>query len=314
MNSIAIIGASSQIAKDLVVSFAKAGRRKLMLYVRSFKATQAWVKEQGLDHICSIHSYETYGDLPHDVIINFVGVGDPRRAVGMGSSIFEVTSRFDNMIMDELKSHPDRRYIFLSSGAVFGDVYAEPVTEESQAKVSINTIRPQDYYTLAKLHAEVSHRARPDLHIIDLRVFNMISRTQDINTRFFISDIIRAIRDNETLQISGDYIVRDFMHPDDFHQLVECLLSAPPINCAVDCYSREPIDKPTLLSEMANRFGLRYKIISDLDALVNATGAKSRYYSLSRKAAAFGYKPCWSSLDAVILETEAILSNYASTN
>lgn len=313
-NAIAIVGASSQIAKDLIFSFATAGSKRLLLYVRHLAATQAWVAECGLEAWCSVHGYESYGKLEHDVVINFVGVGDPRRAAQMGASIFEITTRFDDMVLSELTHNPTRRYLFLSSGAVYGNSFAAPVTADSQALIAINDIRLQDFYATAKLHAEVRHRAKPDLPIVDLRVFNMFSRTQDIEARFFITDIIRAIRDKNTLQTSGDYMVRDFMHPADFHRLVECILSAPPANCAIDCYSREPIDKPSLLQAMKNRFGLNYEIVKDTAVSVNATGVKPYYYSLNRKAADFGYQPAWSSLDGIESEASAILARSTPSN
>jgi nucleoside-diphosphate-sugar epimerase len=314
MSAIAIVGASSQIAKDLIRSFAGAGRQALLLYVRDLDATRAWVAEQRLEAVCSVHGYETYGELAHDVVINFVGVGDPRRAAEMGASIFEITTRFDDMVLEQLIRHPSRRYLFLSSGAAYGNAFKEPVTATTQAMISINEIRPQDYYATAKLHAEVRHRARPDLAIIDVRVFNMFSRTQDIEARFFITDIVRAIRDKRTLQTTGDYMVRDFMHPGDFHRLVECLLTSRPANCAVDCYSREPIDKPSLLHSMAERFGLRYEVVGEPNVAVNATGAKPHYYSLNRKAAEFGYQPAMSSLEGIVAETAAILKGVSAVH
>jgi nucleoside-diphosphate-sugar epimerase len=307
MSVIAIVGANSQIAKDLIRSFAATGRTALLLYVRNLNKTKDWVADQNLEAVCSVHGYEYYGELSHDVVINFVGVGDPRRAAEMGASIFEITARFDDMVLTDLAQNPDRRYLFLSSGAVYGNAFTEPVTASTQAFIAINNIQAQDYYAIAKLHAEVRHRARPNLGIIDLRVFNMFSRTQDIESRFFITDIVRAIRDKRTLQISPEYIVRDFMHPDDFHRLVECLLAAPPTNCAVDCYSREPIDKPALLNTMAEHFGLSYEVLGDRIASINSTGAKPNYYSLNRKAAEFGYIPARSSLECILAETAAIL-------
>jgi nucleoside-diphosphate-sugar epimerase len=307
MIGIAIVGASSQIAKDLIRSFAAAGRTALLLYVRNLDTTKAWVAEQNLEGVCTVHSYEAYGELPHDVVINFVGIGDPGRAAEMGASIFEITAYFDDMVLTDLARNPERRYLFLSSGAAYGNAFAEPVTASTQAVIAINNIQPQDYYAIAKLHAEVRHRARPDLAIIDLRVFNMFSRTQAIESRFFITDIVRAIRNERTLQISADYMVRDFMHPDDFHRLVDCLLAARPANCAVDCYSREPIDKPMLLQAMADHFGLCYEVVDDKNARVNATGTKPNYYSLNRKAAEFGYQPSRSSLECILEETSAIL-------
>lgn len=308
---IAILGASSQIAKDLIRSFAGAGRHGLLLYARNLDTAKSWVEKNRLENFCSIHGYETYGELPHEVVINFIGVGDPMRAAEMGASIIEVTTQFDDMVMKDLSRNPSRRYLFLSSGAVYGNVFKRPVTATSQAMIPINDSKSQNFYATAKLSAELMHRSRTDLSIIDLRVFNMFSRTQDIESRFFITDIIRAIRDKHTLQTTPDYMVRDFMHPDDFHQLVECLMDAPPANCAVDCYSREPIDKPSLLKAMSERFGLKYEVADGTTLLANATGGKPHYYSLNHKAAQFGYKPIWSSLECISAESIAILEQTA---
>lgn len=309
MRQIAIVGASSQIAKDLVLSLISNAAAKPLLYVRHLDATAQWLRANNLQDACSLHLYEEYGRLPHETVINFVGVGDPRRAAEMGADIFDVTQRFDDMILSELVKHPQRRYIFLSSGAAYGNSFATPVNIDTEARISINAIAAQDYYATAKLHAEVRHRSRPDLAIIDLRVFNYFSRTQDIEARFFITDIVRAVRDGQTLRVSSDFMVRDFLHPQDFFQLISCILDGPSANSPIDCYSLAPVDKPTLLAAMQAQFGLRYEITeSGTTVAVNATGTKPHYYSLNRKAKEFGYLPRYTSLDGVLEETRAILS------
>ncbi|MGR2682364.1 NAD-dependent epimerase/dehydratase family protein [Chromobacterium haemolyticum] len=309
MSSIAIIGASSQIAKDLILSFVKQGRTSLLLYARNLSDTAAWMKAQGVEDACSLHTYDRYGEVPHDVVINFVGVGDPRRAAEMGASIFGITSQFDDMILAGLEKHPQRRYLFLSSGAVYGNSFAEPVRDSTEAHISINQITPQEYYATAKLHAEVRHRALTNQAIVDLRVFNYFSRTQDLSARFFVTDLLRAIRTGETVRVTSDFMVRDYLHPADFHQLVERVLEAPPANTGIDCYTAAPVDKPALLQALNERFGLRYEIAPPSSGVaINATGAKPHYYSLSRKAEIFGYVPAYCSLSGVLEEAAALLA------
>jgi len=206
-----------------------------------------------------------------------------------------------------LQSHPACRYLFLSSGAAYGSSFNEPVTRNTPALVAINDLSPQEWYGVAKLHAECRHRAHPELPIIDIRVFNYFSRTQDISARFLITDILRAIRDNTVLKTSADYIVRDYLHPADFYRLVCALLSAPVVNAAVDCYSQAPVDKPTLLAAMQEKFGLRYEP-TEVSSGINATGSKPYYYSLNAHAANFGYQPSLTSLQGVLLESETVLS------
>ena len=127
-----------------------------------------------------------------------------------------------------------------------------------------------------------------------------------MSARFLITDIVRAIRDKTVLKTSSDYIVRDFIHSSDFYNLVIALLTSPASNNVVDCYSKAPIDKPTLLKVMQENFGLRYEII-ETNAGVNATGNKPYYYSLNTKAEEFGYQPCLTSSEGLLLEVSELL-------
>jgi nucleoside-diphosphate-sugar epimerase len=237
-----------------------------------------------------------------------VGVGDPAQAAAMGASIFDVTLEYDEMALEYVRQHPLCRYIFLSSGAAYGSSFDAPVEENTKAVVAINNFQPQDWYAVAKLHAECRHRSLSNLPIVDIRVFNYFSRTQDISARFLITDILRAICDKTVLKTSPLYIVRDFVHPSDFYNLVAALLASPITNASVDCYSRAPIDKPTLLAVMQENFGLRYEIVEAATS-VNATGSKPHYYSLNTRAADFGYAPSLTSLEGILLETRALLLN-----
>lgn len=303
---IAILGATSQIARDLIGSFAAAADKQLHLFARRPEEVTKWLGSVGLAERYPVADFPEFKKHEFDAVINFVGVGNPAQAVAMGNTIFDVTLRFDEMVMEYLQTRPACRYLFLSSGAAYGSVFKEPAKRDTPAVVSINDLAPHEWYGVAKLHAECRHRAHPELPIIDIRVFNYFSRTQDINARFLVTDMLRAIRDKTMLKTSPDYIVRDFLHPSDFYNLVSALLSAPPANAAVDCYSRAPIDKPNLLAAMQERFGLRYEV-AEATASVNATGGKSHYYSLNTRAADFGYQPRLTSLEGVLRESEGIL-------
>ena len=306
MIRIAILGATSQIAKDLIVSFSDEADTHLHLFARRPGEVVKWLASAGLKERYPVDGFSEFAKQEYDAIINFVGVGNPAQAVAMGNSIFEVTLRFDEMVLDYLQAHPACRYLFLSSGAAYGSSFNEPATRDTPAVVAINNLAPHEWYGVAKLHAECRHRAHPELHIIDIRVFNYFSRTQDVEARFLITDMLRAIRDKAVFQTSPDYIVRDYLHPSDFYQLVSVLLTAPAANAAVDCYSKSPIDKPTLLAAMQEEFGLQYEITEAITG-VNATGSKPHYYSLNTRAAAFGYQPTLTSLDGISREMGKIL-------
>ena len=310
---IAILGATSQIARDLIVSFSADAGRQLHLFARRPEEVTKWLASVGLTNLYHVDYLDKFSDGDFDAVINFVGVGNPAQAVAMGNSIFDVTLRFDEMVLDYLKTHPSCRYLFLSSGAAYGSSFNEPVTRDTVATVAINNLAPQEWYGAAKLHAECRHRAHPEFAIIDIRVFNYFSRTQDIEARFLITDILRAIRDKPVLKTSSDFIVRDFLHPSDFYGLVCALLAASPANTAVDCYSRAPVEKPTLLAAMQKKFGLQYEI-TETNVGVNATGAKPHYYSLNTSAADFGYRPIINSLESIVREAAIILAAEAQSN
>jgi nucleoside-diphosphate-sugar epimerase len=302
----AILGATSQIAKDLIVSFSAVADCQLHLFARNPSAVTNWLESMGMSERYPVDDFSGFAKQEFDAVINFVGVGNPAQSAAMGNSIFDITLRFDELVLDYLQTHPACRYLFLSSGAAYGSSFVEPATRDTSAMVAINNLAPHEWYGVAKLHAECRHRAHPELHIIDIRVFNYFSRTQDISARFLITDMLRAIRDKTVLKTSPDYIVRDFLHPSDFYKLVSALLSAPAINAVVDCYSRAPIDKPTLLAAMQVKFGLQYET-TETTAGINATGSKPHYYSLNTRAADFGYRPALTSLEGILIEAGEVL-------
>jgi nucleoside-diphosphate-sugar epimerase len=301
---IAILGATSQIAKDLVHSFAANSSHDLMLYARRPEVVTQWLTQTNLAQRYKVADFAAFITDEHfDAILNFVGVGNPAQAAAMGASIFDVTLKYDELALGYVRQHPTCRYLFLSSGAAYGSNFETPANADTKAVIDINHLKPQDWYGVAKLHAECRHRALAHLPIVDIRVFNYFSHTQDMEARFLITDIVRAIRDKTVLKTSSDYIVRDFIHPSDFYQLVSVMLAAPlETNTAIDSYSLAPIDKSTLLNVMHERLGLQFEI-SHGGSGINATGNKPHYYSLNTRASEFEYRPVLTSLDGVLKET-----------
>ncbi|MBK7004376.1 MAG: NAD(P)-dependent oxidoreductase [Burkholderiales bacterium] len=302
---IALLGATSQIARDLIASFERESEHHLALFARQPEAVSVPQRLRDAAY-CTVAPLADFDPRQiFDAIINFVGVGTPRKTVAMGASILEVTQRFDDLALAALHHNPRCRYLFLSSGAAYGSQFDQPADDSTPARFPINHLGAQDWYGIAKFYAECRHRALPEMHIVDLRVFNYFSRQQDVGAGYLITDIVKALKNGETLRTAPTPMVRDYIGPQDFHQLVQCLLAAPHCNVAVDCYSRQPIAKQELLTLMEQHFGLRYTV--DDASVLNGTGAKPHYYSLSRRATQFGYEPLFSSADNVLKETRALL-------
>jgi nucleoside-diphosphate-sugar epimerase len=284
--SIAILGATSWMARDFIAGFPDPAA--LHLFARNNKG----------------RPYSEFPGGAYEAIINFVGAGDPARTGEMGADILSVTRQYDEMALDYQSRHPGTRYVFLSSGAAYGGDFGRPAQDGSETPLSPDL--PQNYYGLAKQEAEARHRALANRTIWDLRVFNYVSRTMDPSARFLLAEMVRCLLDGKVFRTADRPMTRDFLHPTDFQQLMQCCLAAEG-NMAVDCYSQSPITKAALLELMGLRFGLQYEFVP-MPASVNITGEKADYRSESRRAATLGYAPLHSSESGIVTEVGAILS------
>jgi len=308
MMRIAILGATSQIAKDLVLSISAQSNHDLALFARRPEVVMNWLASVGLSGRYTVADFTAFSvDEFFDAVLNFVGVGNPAQAAAMGASIFDVTAKFDELALGYLRKNSACRYLFLSSGAVYGSTFDQPASIATKASIAVNDLKPQDWYGIAKLYAESRHRAYSDFSVVDIRVFNYFSRTQDIAARFLISDIVRSIKEKTVLKTSAENIIRDYLSPKDFFNIVSVVLSASPINGAFDCYSKAPVEKFQLLSEFERLYGLTYEISSTSPA-INATGAKAKYFSIDRRLSELGYIPFYTSLEGVCVEAAALLA------
>tara|TARA_B100000795_G_C22803321_1_gene443175 strand:+ start:2960 stop:3889 length:930 start_codon:yes stop_codon:yes gene_type:complete len=299
---IAIFGANSQIAKDTILFFLNKKEIKLFLFARNIVSLEKWLINSKLDNNCKFFEYSSFSNnQKFNVIINFVGVGDPEKIKISGNDIFKITEKFDEMAIEYLKENKGTKYIFLSSGAVYSSNYQEPVSKDTVAKININNLISSDWYAIAKIYAEAKHRSLVDYSIVDIRVFNYFSHTQDMSARFLITDIVRSLKNKEILETSSDNIVRDYITPIDFNNLIKLIINYKPLNTALDCYTKSPISKFDLLLELESKFGLNYRI-DESAVIINSTGFKSHYYSVNKKAKNIGYSPRNNSLDGIIHE------------
>ena len=70
---IAIMGATSQIAKDLIESYAAQSQHALVLYARRPRAVHEWLVGVNLAQRYSVHDFDAFGVNEHfDAIMNFV--------------------------------------------------------------------------------------------------------------------------------------------------------------------------------------------------------------------------------------------------
>ena len=289
---IAILGATSQIAKGLILNFMQSKEDKLFLFARFPKMVKCFLKAYSLGLHRHIYDFKHFRREKYDVIINCVGLGTPAKVKEASGEVFKLTEEFDNMILEYIQRYPQTLYINFSSGAVYS--------------ISINNIKPEHYYGIAKLHQEAKHRALKKLNIVDLRVFSYFSRFIELDSGYFLTELIKSLKRKRVFITNPCDFVRDFLAPQDLFDLICLIIKAKPFNSVIDAYSSMPVSKFKLLDYFVKNYALKYTINRRLK-LTCPTGVKSRYCSSSRKAEGLGYKPKFSSLETVAMESKYIL-------
>jgi len=312
--NIAIMGATSHIAKGLISSFLDRGRDHLRLFSRSPENIRRFLAEagagaEGKDAFTICSGYDGFLSSSYDLIINCIGVESRNKHNCDFTRYFSVTEEFDNLVIGYLKNNRDALYISLSSGAVYGKGFAVPAADGSVNGISVNHIVPEDYYGIVRINAEAKHRAHSDLRIIDLRIFSYFSRYINLSDGYFITDVIQAVMENKTLVTDNNNIVRDYLHMEDLFTMIGKCADAGRINGVIDVSSLKPVSKQEILDWFASAHALRYETRS-CAANASATGAKSNYFSTCGQAARIGFSPRYSSMDTIKLETELILSQH----
>jgi nucleoside-diphosphate-sugar epimerase len=309
--NIAIMGATSHIAKGLIDRFLHKGDDHLYLFGRTADKIQHFLNAIGRSGnsnytICT--DYHVFESFSYDVIINCVGVGTLNKHRGDYPAYFMVTEEYDNLAIGYLyQKSPNALYISFSSGAVYGREHSAPVEEHSVNHVKVNQIEPQDYYSIVRLNAEAKHRAFHWLNIIDLRVFSYFSRFIDLADGYFITEVLNCILGKKVLVTDNVNMVRDYLHPDDLYSMIHRCLDAGKINAAFDVMSSKPIEKQEILHYFSSIYGLKHETSQSLGKS-SATGSKRIYCSTYHAATRIGYHPQFSSLDTIKHEAEHILS------
>lgn len=290
---IAILGVTGHIAKGLIINFLRNGGTRLFLFARTPKKIIRFLKNNNLRSNCYIGSLKQFNKGEYDVIINCVGLGTPLKLAALNNTIFGLTEKFDDLVLWYLKLHPKTVYINFSSGAVY--------------TVTPDALKVEHFYGVAKLYQEARHRALCNLNIVDIRIFSYFSRFIDPESGYFLTDLIKSIRERRVFVTDSHDFTRDFLSSDDLFSLVHLVIKARPFNDVVEAYSSKTVTKFALLNYFSKKHSLKYVIKQKIN--VNCpTGRKNRYYSRSKKAhSLLGYKPKFSSLQTVMKEAGYLL-------
>jgi nucleoside-diphosphate-sugar epimerase len=304
--TIAIIGATSHIAKGLIFSFLGDDKYELSLYARRPEKVKIFLHSIGASSNIAIFDINDFGDKSFDAVINCVGYGNPGQLQNSYYDFIKVTEQFDNLIIDYITKNHDCLYINMSSGAVYGDVFSQPPEINTNASYFCNPIYKTSYYGIAKLYSEAKHRAMESYQIVDLRIFGFFSRFIDLSAPYLVNDMINCVINKIVFKTGLIDIWRDFVHYDDLKSLICLCMKKDQINLSLDVYSKEPVSKFQLLSFFTDKYNLKVEIKTDNLNIVNkATGFKQYYYSKNVQSE-FEFEPMFSSFESIKNEVEKI--------
>jgi nucleoside-diphosphate-sugar epimerase len=313
--SVAILGATSHIAKGLIYHFLQDGDCRLHLFSRSTLATQTFLRSLGgaRDDHCVVHDgYGDFGRHSYDALLNCTGPGTARTLQGDFTVYFSLTEEFDNLALRYLREvRPEALYISFSSGLVYGRGHPEPVDGHSANCLEVNHIAPVDYYAIVRLNAEAKHRAHLNLKIIDLRLFAYFSRFIDLADGYFLTEILTSLLNGTVFVTDNSDMLRDYVHPRDLYDMVRLCFCQRGVNGAFDVCSARPVRKQEVLDYFASRYGLRIERRQGFRH-DSATGGKQVYCSRWGAASRIGYQPQFTSMDAITQEAKFLLTDCQS--
>lgn len=306
---VAIIGAASHIAKGLIFFLKDDQSIELHLYARNLEKVKSF--SMLIDYKNPIlKQFSEFNDDRIDIIINCIGITYTSILDTFSENVFELTEKFDHLILDYIRKNRKTTYINFSSGAVYGTLFNQPASITTKTSIDVNNIRTEDYYRIAKLNSEAKHRSFDYLNIIDLRIFGYFSRFIDLTKNYLIADIISSIKEKRTLKTSPNSIIRDYIHPIDLSNIIKACFEDKKINQAIDVKSLKPISKMGILNFFKQNHDLKFEIIEDYGGH-SATGEKLNYYSENNNIEIIKYVPKYTSHECLEMETEALFKLFS---
>jgi nucleoside-diphosphate-sugar epimerase len=296
---IAILGATGYVGRSLARLLADEGR-PLTLFARDLGK----LANHGWPSAVELRELGEFDAAGFDLVVNAIGAGDPARVKSIGSDILGITAFWDQRVMTTMGART--RYVFLSSGAVYGSSFDRPVDADSRLCLPVNAMESVPAYTTAKLQAELSHRAARERAILDLRIFGYADPAIDLDGTFFLAELARAVRSGGVFLTSPDDMVRDYAGALELRALIDRWEQAGAPNCPLDLYTAAPASKHDILKACTARYGLRMEYLAASGS--TATGERRFYASQYRAAEDFGFKPERAAIQVLTDTIDAIIA------
>ena len=129
MMKVAILGATSHIAKNLIYQNNLKPKWDLYLFARNLGKLEEFLNRNpsvGIENSFHLDKFLT-NRLQFDAVINCVGFGTQRKVKNAGIDLFLLTESIDYQVMMYLKIKPSTVYVNFSSGAVYGTFIEKPI-------------------------------------------------------------------------------------------------------------------------------------------------------------------------------------------
>lgn len=307
---IAIFGSNSSIADEFIEKSIKCSNIYFDLYTRKkdlmTKRMSAYDSKQ-----YRVLGYDSFThNQRYDLILNFIGCGDPKKLIQAQKDIIQINDFYDNKIIQYLIKSNTTKYVYLSSGVAYHVDFECPIESYYQKKIIFSYIKDYHHYGIAKNLSEIRHRAYSDLAIVDLRIFSYLRDKNLELENSLMGNVFSSIYNQTILTTIKSNVWRDYIDADLFYQAINCIINNDHLNGAFDLYSAGPVDKMHLLKIMEQTFGLRYKFLpQEKDIKFNSTGLKPRYYSLNNNFSILGYTPKYSSEQLILKKAQKSFGN-----
>lgn len=303
---IAIFGANSAISFDYLSRLDASDKKTYFLFsrksinIKKFKIPRHQIKLLEYDQFDVSNEY--------DIIINFIGCGDPQKLASMQNQIFQINDYYDNLILNYLAINPQTKYIYISSGASYLSKFEHPVKQDFIQSINITSELSHDNYSLAKFISELKHRSLSDLNIVDLRVFSYFRNVNPEYERSLIGTLMSCIKSQATFETTNHDLWRDYINDEIFARALNAVVEAENMNCAFDVFSLMPISKLKILKVLAERYSLNYRFINNETGIQHtSTGTKPYYYSLNKSISKIGFEPSKTSEEVILAGVEKML-------
>lgn len=313
---IAILGATGYIGKSLVNEFLQDENFEVSLFVRSRSKLEKFIEDLKSKNKKILNNYhiediDNFLVGKYEVIVNCIGISDPKILKERPEEIITLTEKFDNLVLKYLESNRATKYINLSSGAAYGKNASQAVNENTPSIIDINNIKEANLYSIAKIHSEAKHRSLKNLQIIDLRVFAFFSQFVDLSAGFLMSEIAQCLVEGKVFKTTSVDIVRDFIGPEDLFNIVLHVIKFENVNDVFDVVSHAPITKLELINFLKEKYNLKVEITDQFQsqsAGQSPTGNKNTYCSTSEKLKNTGFEAKYNSIECIDGELEKMLT------